>query len=1098
MSHLRLYTSNRLENLAEALSECVRRPLRSPLKPETILVQSQGMARWLKLELARQNGICANFIFPFPKLFCSQMLAANSSKPDGKPTLDREVMRWSILQVLPEMLAQPEFSALSIYLSDPADVRKRFQLAEQIANLFDQYLVFRPDLILAWDEGRLFFKNAQKNPHEVWQAALWRRLQPDKPEPHLAGLWQEIAANFSRPGFHPTDVPERISVFGISALPPIYLQLLSALGASADVNLFLLHPSKEYWGSIVSARESEKILKAVKKGEAAGHELHLETGNRLLASTGQLGRDFLNLVLETGDWEDCGLFHEPEKENLLQNIQADLFHLRDRGRQEGDRIAIATDDSSLRVHSCHSPLREVEVLHDHLLDWFERNPKLTPRDVLVMTPDIETYAPFIQAIFDAPEEESKRIPFSLTDRDVRNSSQIIAAFLNLLSLPATRLEATHLLRLLEIAPVREKFNLMEADLDLIRGWIRKTNIRWGKDAKYREHLGLPNFSENTWQQGLDRLFLGYAMSGGGEKMFRKILPFDDVEGGRVEVLGHFAEFLKRIFDLVDTLEIRRKVGEWETVLLKALDEFIQPDESQISDVLRLRSTLKEISRQADDARCEAAVDLTVILESLSQSLGEDRFGSGFITGGVTFCALKPMRSIPFKIICLVGMNDGAFPRSDAHLSFDLMAQQPRLGDRSLRADDRYLFLESLLSARKRLHISYVGQDIRDNSEAPPSVLVSELLDYIGQACELPGKNILKDQVVVRHRLQAFSPMYFKREDARLFSYSAENCRASHCGQQPRIAPVPFVNQLLCEPEPEWRTVEAATLAEFFCNPSKALLTRRLGLRFEEADKALEEVEPFILDGLSGYLISQELVELILDGKGLNDSEKLMKAAGRLPLAEAGTIKFRELQAGAQAFLEQLKPYLGDGFLEPIPIDLNVGEFRVRGEARQLTADGLLHYRCSGIKAKDRLRLWIQHLLLSATLPGDKYKRAVLVGRDEALEFPAEKDAPAKLTELLELYWKGLRQPLKFFPQTSFAYAEALRKQAKDPMSAARSSWEGVSYRNIKGEGEDDYYDLCFRNTEPLDEEFQQTALKIFNPLLSEPKLAAQGKAGGTA
>ena len=350
--------------------------------------------------------------------------------------------------------------------------------------------------------------------------------------------------------------------------------------------------------------------------------------------------------------------------------------------------------------------------------------------------------------------------------------------------------------------------------------------------------------------------------------------------------------------------------------------------------------------------------------------------------------------------------------------------------------------------------------------------------------------------MVRHRLQAFSPMYFKRTDARLFSYSAENCRASHCGQQPRIAPVPFVNQLLSEPEADWRTMEAATLAEFFGNPSKALLTRRLGVRFEEADKALEEVEPFTVDGLNGYLISQELIEMSLEGKGLMDPQKLMKAAGRLPLGEAGTINFHELQASAQAFLEQLKPHMGGGYLEPIQMDLKVGEFRVRGEIRQLTAEGLLHYRCSDLKAKDRLRLWIQHLLLSATLPTDKYKRAVLVGRDEALEFPAVKDAPTLLTELLELYWKGLRQPLKFFPQTSFAYAEAVRKQAKDPMSAARSSWEGISFRSIKGEGADDYYDLCFRNTEPLDEEFQQTALKIFNPLLSEPKPAAQGKDGG--
>ena len=352
-------------------------------------------------------------------------------------------------------------------------------------------------------------------------------------------------------------------------------------------------------------------------------------------------------------------------------------------------------------------------------------------------------------------------------------------------------------------------------------------------------------------------------------------------------------------------------------------------------MLLIRSTLRELASKAAEAGCIEPVDLAVILESLNQTLAEDRFGSGFITGGVTFCALKPMRSIPFKVICLIGMNDGAFPRADRHLSFDLMAQKPRLGDRSLRDDDRYLFLETLLSARERLHISYVGQSIRDNSEAPPSVLVSELLDYVAQAYELAGRDIptrvshaqvaadvsrrilpatkmaptdvggyapsanraqceipeLRDLVLVRHRLQAFSPAYFTGADARLFSYSAENCRASHCGQAARGKPSAFLDVPLSEPEAEWRNVDAAALAEFFCNPARWLLTRRLGLRLEEKEEALEEVEPFEVGALDGYAIRQELVDLELKGASAKDALRLMKASGRLPLGEAGAVCF---------------------------------------------------------------------------------------------------------------------------------------------------------------------------------------------------------------
>ena len=1080
-----LYTSSRLETLADQLADVLARPLSSPLSPELVLVQSQGMARWLKLALAARLGVCANTVFPFPKFFCGELLAANLPAAGDGTEFDRDWLRWAILRRLPEMLPRPEFRPLKNYLADATDIRKRFQLAAQIANLFDQYLVFRPDLILAWDERRQFFADAQKNPHEAWQAELWRALRGEMSGRHFAELWSTSVARFTQPDFALAKAPERISIFGISALPPAQLQLLYALGAKTEVNLFLLQPSKEYWGAIVSARESEKILKAVKKGDAAALELHLETGNRLLSSLGQLGRDFLNLVLETGDWQDRSSFPETEAENLLQHIQADLFHLRDRGQDDCGKITIAPTDDSLRVHSCHGPMREVEVLHDHLLDWFARDPALTPRDVLVMTPDIEAYAPFIQAVFDSPEDEAQRIPFSLADRGTRQANQVVDVFLKLLNLSATRLEATAVLGILETDVVRNQFSLTESDLDSVREWIRQTNIRWGKDAAQRERLGLPGFAENTWQQGLDRLLLGYAMAGRGEKMFGDILPFDEIEGGNAEVLGHFAEFLKRVFNLVTALENRRPMADWEPILQKILGDFIQPDENQAAEAQLLRATLRDLSRQAADAGCDEPVDLAVIIEALNQSLEADRFGSGFITGGVTFCALKPMRSIPFKVICLIGMNDGAFPRSDRHLSFDLMAQQPRLGDRSLRADDRYLFLETLLSARQRLHLSYTGQSIRDNSEAPPSVLVSELLDYVAQGYELPGGKNLADQIVVQHRLQAFSPKYFNGEDARRFSYSAENCRASDCGRQARVAPGNFFVQPLPEPDAAFRTVDAAALAEFFCHPAKWLLTRRLGLRFADTDEALEETEPFTVGSLDGYAIRQQLVEMTLKGTKLDDALKLMKASGRLPLGEAGAIQFRQLQTDAQNFLEQLRPHLGAGFVAPVPVEVRAGEFTVRGEIRQLTAAGLLHFRCANLKAKDRLRLWIQHVLLNVAFPAGQFGRAVLVGRDETPAFAPLPNAPEILAELLELYWQGLRQPLKFFPQTSLAFAEAkLNGKAKNPLSNARSKWLGNQFTGAVGEGNDDCYDLCFRGVEPLDEEFQQIALAVYEPLLA--------------
>ena len=816
-----VYTSNRLEILADKLAEVWAKPLRSPRRrlpsassspsaalrgspfaPAVIVVQSQGMARWLKIELAQRLGIWANGVFPFPKAFSRQMFEAvipalprrrlpsasssSSSALRGLPlesAFEREVMVWKIMELLPRLADRRGFEEIGHYLGGGTDARKRFQLAAKIANLFDQYLLFRPQLIRGWERGadspRARLRSGSSSSSsalrgEHWQAQLWREMTTDQKLDHPAAL-REIflrdcinlkrsrrgnEADTSRAGdppphvggYGPGSLPERVAVFGISALPPFYLELFTALSSRVELHLFLLQPSQEYWGAIVSGREAERILKATARDASASGELHLEAGNRLLASMGQLGRDFLNLILDAGDWADESDFAEPGEDCLLHAIQSDIFHLRDRGRAISDldeqpesetarltKLPINPDDDSVQIHSCHSPLREMEVLYDHLLDWFQSDPSLAPRDVLVMTPDIETYAPFIQAVFDAPEDEVRRIPFHLADCGTLHESVVASTFLKLLNFASARMTATEVLSPLETRAVRERFGLSESDLERIRRWVKLANIRWGMDAEHRRALGLPPFPENTWRHGLDRLLLGYAMAGRGEKTFGDILPFDDVEGAAAESLGRFAEYLDRLFGAVRALQRPQRLPDWERILLDLLDTFFLHDDETHAELLELRAVLRKIARDAALAGFDEPVELAVMLEPLTQQLREDRFGSGFLTGGVTFCALKPMRSIPFRVICLVGMNDNAFPRATPHLTFDLMAQKPQPGDRSVREDDRYLFLETLLSARERLYLSYVGQSQRDNSEAPPSVVVSELMDYIKQGFELSAE-----------------------------------------------------------------------------------------------------------------------------------------------------------------------------------------------------------------------------------------------------------------------------------------------------------------------------------------------------------------------
>lgn len=1080
MLKLRLHTSNRLENLVRRLAESVRRPLRSPFEPEIILVQSQGMARWLKLQLARHHGICSNCRFPFPRAFSYEVFKTVLGSLPEEEAYEPEVLAWRIMEQVPGFLDQPGFEALKNYLGNEQDGRKLFQLADRIGYVFDQYLVFRPDLIREWESGT----------DHGWQATLWREISAPFREQHPAALQSSFIEHLNHGTGSIAGLPERIAIFGVSALPPFYLQIFAALATHIEVSLYLLEPCEQFWGYISSVREQEQTLKRAGKGASEAEQLHLERGNRLLASMGQLGRDFLLLLQEAGDWQESepSLFAVPGQEHLLSCIQADILSLEDRATGGGPKTTIMEKDDSLQIHSCHSPLRELEILYDHLLDWFERDPKLAPRDILVMIPDIELYAPFIQAVFGSPEQDALRIPFSLADRTARTQSHLVETFLSFLQLADSRLGASRVLALLESEPVRRKFGLTEDDLELVRHWVEEVRIRWGQDQQQRAGLGLPAWSENTWRHGLERLLLGYAVAANGEKLFAGILPYDDIEGRSSEVLGSLAEFIEQLFTALKSLQAARTLSGWAATLRSVLGSFFETSEAEAQELQVLSASFEKFARAEERAGFHQPVELAVVLEQLTRDLSEDHFATGYLTGGVTFCALKPMRSIPAKVICLLGMNDRSFPRTSPHLSFDLMAQKHRLGDRSSREDDRYLFLETLISARERLYISYVGQSIKDNSEAPPSVLVSELLDYVAQGFELPGKDIVQDHVLTRHRLQAFSTAYFG--SGRLFSYSRENLKASQVISPERQLPGDFIPRPLVEPEPEWRRLTMQALADFLCHPAKFLAVRRLGLKLPSEMAAMEEREAFGIAGLERYQLQQELLDLKLNGGSLKDCCDLVRASGRLPAGIAGNVHFAQVRRDIEVFFKRLRPFTPDQFQLPRSFEMTIGNFVLSGNFSRMTPERLLFYRPASIKPKDLLRAWVEHLLWSATRTDGEPAETVIVGTESIWKLaPVSAPLPV-LEELLGRYWSGLSQPLKFFPESSYAFAAAdykaltgtKGKTVKSPIDFARDKWNGNDF-GAPGEGEDEYFALFFKNGDSLDGDFEAHARAVFHPLL---------------
>jgi exodeoxyribonuclease V gamma subunit len=1044
---LNVHYGNRLEALAAELAALTHSPLAAPLTPEMIVVQSRGVARWLALALARQSGICANVEFPFPAGFAWRLYRALGPLPDASP-FEPEILAWRILQLLPGCEARPEFAPVRAYVR--GDVFRRHELAVRLAQRFADYLIYRPDWIEQWEAG--------DTPH--WQSLLWRGVVEATGSAHRAALHRRFLACVDGELIARAGVPERLAVFGAPALPPMLLELFTALARHIDVHLFILNPCREYWSDIATAADIARKELAARPDAA-----YLETGNGLLASFGKQGGEFIDLLQNLSGRE-----HEhyvpPGDGDLLSAIQGDILDLREPAACGGP-LAVGADDCSVQIHVCHSAMREVEVLLDQLLAIFEAHPGLQPSDVVVMTPDIETYAPYIEAVFDTTEPA---VPFNISDRSAERESRLAATFLALLDLPGSRYEASALLAILDEPAVQRRFALTPQDLDTVHAWVRESGIRWGIDAAHRARFGVPPTPEHSWRFGLDRLLLGYALPGAGERLLGDILPYDDVEGSLGAILGRFAEFAEAAIAL-DDLPGSATVAQWMQRLRALLADFFETDDSREMETEGLRGAIARLEREALSGGFEGGIPLNVVKRALRARL--EIPGRAFLSGGVTFCAMVPMRSLPFEVVCLIGLNDGAFPRVQRPYGFDLMVGDFRKGDRSRREDDRYLFLESLLSARRCFYVSYTGQHIRDNSVLPPSVAASELLDYLARNYAGPKGCDIRDHVVTRHPLQPFSRRYFAG-DPRLFSYSRTLCEAAALAGRGATAPQRFIAEPLPEPDAEWRTVELDALIRFYRNPARYFLRERLAIRLEDEDAAADAREPFTSTGLEAHALKQRLLALRLRGETLALSLPLARASGLLPHGEVGATIFDETLVDVDGFAERLLGVLPAVAPEPVPLDVELGGMRLRGALGGVSPLGLIGYRFAACKPKDLLEAWIRHLALNVLERGDVERRTRWFLQDKTLTFVPLAAARAQLEQLLALYWAGLMRPLPLFPESALA---CVTKEAG--LNAARNVWHS---NHGRGEGDDPYLRLAFRDCDPLDAEFETLAVAVFGPL----------------
>ncbi|MBB1089647.1 exodeoxyribonuclease V subunit gamma [Lysobacter sp. SG-8] len=1095
----RLYHSNALDVLAGLLADTLREPVpgQSPLAPDTVLIPQVAMRRWLQATLAEAHGIAANLEFLTPGEFVARALDANLGPADED--LDAAGLQWALYGALRDdaLMARPAMAAMAAHLA-AGDGSRPWTLAGELAGVFAKYQAWRRDWLLRWEGGA-----DADDP----QAILWRAVARGRP--HRARRIQDYLARFDGVDALPRGLPARLFAFATLNVSPDVLRVMATQARVGTLHFYLPTPTRAYWGDLhaMGARE-----RAGERFEFADDE------NPLLRDWGRAGSDFIALL---GSYEVVHPSGEidasvppAEGGGLLQRMQADLFHRRP-APVAPDRDSVDTSDPSLQFHACHTRLRELQVLHDRLRDLLEDtrfNPPLQPRDIAVLAPDIDPYVPYLDAVFGGDGGECP-IPYAMADASPLAGEPLAEVFLRLLGLPVSRFGLEEVLDLLASPPLAQAAGLDAEAFERLHGWLRAAGARWGLDAAHRHRHDAPADDAYTWQFALDRLLLGHASGCDGllEGESGALAPWPELEGGALDALDALLRLLRVLARHERLLGEAMPPDRWRERLLGLLDALLPRPPSTPSGqraLDRLRSLINAFAHDARRLSFDADVPAETVRAHFASALGEADTRAPLLTGGVSFARMVPMRLLPFRVICLLGMNDGDFPRRDPaaglnRLTAELGTGHRRRGDRSTREDDRFLFLQLFAAAQDVFYLSWLGADPRDGSAREPSALVNELLttaaDYHVDA------DAARRALVLQHALQPFSPGAFGAADAgeaadpRRFSYRAAWHPAAGrlSGRRAPLAPWMPPAAGLAPPHEIEEELPIDELRRFLTRPAERFLRQRLGLRLPDAGDAGNDTEPLQAParGLERMQLQKAVFKGLLAGEDDAALQAGLRARGLLPSGPPGRRALAEVDAEVRPYVQRFGEWRGDAEANAeatsIACDVEIDGLRLHGRLEGAWPRGLARLRFGKPSGPSTLRNGLDGLLAEASgldLPFVEFHEDD-TGIGPHVRAPLGRArATDALRTLLALRREGLQRPLPFAPYSGWAFFN--EDDPKRGIAEAAKRWRGG--HGQWAEGDDDALRLALRGRDPFADidtlrEFVRISRTVFGAVTGRTK-----------
>ncbi len=1055
MKNITIYSSNSTERLIELFLDNYQKYILSdPFRKNKIICKNAYFARIIFLRIAERFGICANIEFVLPRDYFFELFCRVFSDFDNP--IDRNDMLWQIYDIFDKLPPREEFKSLKEYFQNDSDDRKRFQLARSLAGIFDDYILFRPEYLSRWQNGEnvdIGDLNLQK-----WQGFIWDKIY-EKNGNRIFSKFYEILRNGSLESgkFQINGDEEYLPIFIPNPMPPVFVDILNIISKEVKFDIYLQAQKKDY------LRKNESNELELFPSEKAAEEASFAD------SFDSSFKDFTDILKERLDF--AHYHHRYDFKNgssMLGALQKAAY-----GQKIHENPSF--DDKSITISSCHSKIREIQVLYDFILDTLQKNPDIEPDDIMVLSANLDEYAPFIEAIFSLSDDNSRKIPYTIIDWSHSFENNAIQTFLDILDTSQGRFHVTEVLSILEFDHVRDKFDISEQEYQQIIKWLSEARINWGwKETKVQ--LELPEYDINTWHYGIKRMLLGYCLREDEKRLYEGILPYEEIEGKSAVTLGKFLDFIDMLHDASKKLNTKITAQVWAKRLNDIIDNAFEPsDVGKMSYIKMMKDAVSEIAKIDDivDNPGKQRLDFKVIRNYLDNLFDKNIRSGRFNKSGITISSFLSCSGMDKKVIALLGMDESEFPRKSNLPRYNLMKHDQKPGDRDIRKDDKYHFFKAIMSAKEKLYISYIGQSVKDNSEIPPSVLLSEIIDLLSEIMQINRDRII-EKLVTKHPLQPFSKKYF-RKDSSLYSYSKKNLKALQTCLTEAVSKK-FGDSIIKSNTIDYN-ITLEQLKKFFINPAQYLIEDVLDFRLRDYEDELSDQEPFILGNLEEYILNMEFAEAFMNEKSID--YEIINAGGKLPHGNPGLFYFRRNEAEISLFIKKVKVAIGNKKPTTIHFDKTIGKWDISGKIENVYGKNHIQYRYAKIKGKEKIRLLIDQLALSIL---DKNYQSFFYGKDSIVRMKYIDNPLEKMNMLLEIFEKGHSRIIHFFPKSADAFAEQMKKKPDKQDKAekkARDKWQGNSY-SLGEYDTDDYFSRTLDKHEAIDDEFFDISDKIFS------------------